>query len=265
MITLLRNLVEHRELLFNLTLRDIKSRYAQSFLGIAWAIIQPLSLVLIFSAIALFVNIPSDGLPRPIFYYAALLPWTFFSNALNTAVPSVVANSNLVRKIYFPREVFPMSAILAALFDLGVSTLILAGFYLWYQVPVTAYVLLFPVLLAIQMVLMLAIALLGAGLNVYLRDIRTALPLVLQIWMYASPIIYPLSSVMENEKLPATFKQLYMLNPMAGLIEGFRNVMLKGQPPDYQSLLVALIASLVLLMISYRVFKRLEKKFADVI
>lgn len=265
MISLVRNLIEHRELLYNLTMRDIKSRYAQSFLGIAWAIIQPLSLVLIFTAVAIFVSIPSDGLPRPIFYYAALLPWTFFSASLNTAVPSVVVNANLVRKIYFPREIFPMAAILASLFDLCISAVILAGFYAWFKVPVTVYILLFPVLLAVQMVLMLAISLLGAGLNVYFRDIRTALPLVLQLWMYASPIIYPLSSVMENEKVPAVFKQLYMLNPMAGLIEGFRNVMLKGQPPDYQTVGIALVGSLALLWICYRIFKRLEKRFADVI
>jgi lipopolysaccharide transport system permease protein len=263
MIRLVTNLIEHRELLYNLTMRDIKSRYAQSFLGIAWAIIQPLSLVLIFTAIAMIIDIPSDGLPRPIFYFAAMLSWTFFSSSLNTAVPSVVTNSNLVRKIYFPREVFPTAAILASFFDLCISALILVGFYVWFGVPITWYILLFPVLLAIQVVLTLAVALLGAGLNVFFRDIRTALPLLLQLWLYATPIIYPLSKV--KEKLPAPWYQLYMLNPMASLIDGFRNVMLKGEPPDYQALGIALAASLVLLAIGYRVFKRLEGRFADVI
>jgi lipopolysaccharide transport system permease protein len=264
MITLIRNLVRHRELLFNLTLRDIKSRYAQSFLGIAWAIVQPLSMVLIFSMVALFVKIPTDGLPRPIFYFAAVLPWTFFSAALNQSIPSIVTNSNLVRKIYFPREIFPMSAILACLFDLGISTVIFAGFFVYYKVKVTAWVLLFPVLLAVQTVLMLAIALLGAGLNVYFRDIRTALPLVLQLWMYASPVIYSLNEV-RNANIAEVWKKLYELNPMAGLIDGFRNVLLKGQPPDFHALAISLVASLILLQICYRLFKRLESKFADVI
>jgi len=264
MITLVTNLVQHRELLFNLTLRDIKSRYAQSFLGIAWAIIQPLSLVLIFTLIAHFIKIPSDGLPRPVFYFAALLSWGVFQSALNTAIPSVVANQNLVRKIYFPREIFPMAAILASLFDLLITLVIFAGFLAFYQVKLTVYVLLFPVLLAVQVVLMLAISLLGAGLNVYFRDIRTALPLLLQLWMYASPVIYPLSSVMDSS-FPAWIKQLYLLNPMVGLIEGFRRILLKGEPPDYVALLWALTGSLVLLFVCYRAFKRLERKFADVI
>jgi lipopolysaccharide transport system permease protein len=259
MITLVTNLVRHRELLFNLTLRDIKSRYAQSFLGVAWAIIQPLSLVLIFTVIAGFINIPSDDLPRPIFYFAALLSWGFFQSSLNAAVPSIVTNSNLVRKIYFPREIFPMSAILASLFDLGITVVIFAGFLAYYKIQVTAYILLFPVLLAVQTILMLAISLLGAGLNVYFRDIRTALPLLLQLLMYASPVLYPLSAV------PDRWKTLYSLNPMAGLIEGFRRVLLKGQPPDMPSLLISFIGSLALLFVCYKIFKRLERKFADVI
>jgi lipopolysaccharide transport system permease protein len=259
MIKLVTNLVEHRELLYNLTMRDIKSRYAQSFLGIAWAIIQPLSLVLIFTIIAGFIKIPSDGLPRPIFYFAALLSWGFFQASLNAAIPSVVANSNLVRKIYFPREIFPMSAILASLFDLGITVVIFAGFLVYYKVKVTVYILLFPVLLGVQIVLMLALSLLGAALNVFLRDIRTALPLLLQLVMYASPVIYPMSAV------PEKWRTLYQLNPMAGLIEGFRRVLLKGEAPEVPSLLISLAGSLVLLWVSYRIFKRLERKFADVI
>jgi lipopolysaccharide transport system permease protein len=259
MYSLLSDLIRYHELLFNLTLRDIKSRYAQSFLGIAWALIQPLSLVLVFTVIASFVKISSEGIPRPIFYYAALLPWTFFSSALNVAIPSVVSNSNLVKKIYFPREIFPMAAILASFFDLCISAVIFAAFFIYYQVSITSYILFVPLLLLVQMIFMLAISLLGAGLNVYFRDIRAALPLVLQLWMYASPVLYPLSVV------PEKWRSLYLLNPMAGLIEGFRRVMLKGQPPDYTALLVSFGASLLLLFLCYRIFKRLERKFADVI
>lgn len=270
MITLLRNLTQHRELLYNLTMRDIKSRYAQSFLGIAWAIIQPLSLVIIFTLIANFIKIPSDGLPRPIFYFAALLSWGFFQSALNAAIPSIVTNSNLVRKIYFPREIFPMAAILASLFDMLITLVIFAGFFTYYHlkmpevVHLSVYILLFPVLLIVEGILILAISLLGAGLNVYVRDIKTALPLLLQLLMYASPVIYPLSSVM-NSAFPEWVKKLYLLNPMAGLIEGFRRVLLKGEAPDYTALLLSLMGSLVLLVICYRIFKRLERKFADVI
>jgi lipopolysaccharide transport system permease protein len=259
MLTLVTNLVRHRELLWNLTLRDIKSRYAQSFLGIAWAIIQPVSLVLTFTLLGKLVNIDTEGIPGPVFNFAGVLLWTFFSAGLNTAIASVVSNASLVRKIYFPREIFPMAAIAATAFDMAISTAIFAGFLVAYKVQVTAMVLLAPVILVVQVVLMLAIALIGAGLNVYFRDIRTALPLVFQIWMFATPVFYSAA------KVPDEWKAVYFLNPMAHIVENFRRVVLKGLPPDYFSLLIALVLSLVLLFVCYKLFRRLEKKFADVI
>ena len=258
MITLFRNLVEHRELLFNLTLRDIKSRYAQSFLGIAWAIIQPVSLVLTFTFLGKVVNIPTDDLPRPVFNYSGVLFWTFFSGGLNAAISSIVSNANLVRKIYFPREIFPMSTILAAMFDLAVSTLIFFGFMVAYDVSFTVHLFWMPVLLAVQISFMLSIALVGAGVNVYFRDIRSALPLVFQLWMFATPVFYSANLV------PEKWRALYHLNPMTPIIENFRLVV-KGESPDLQSLGILLVVSLVLLLVAVQLFKRLEKKFADVI
>jgi|ERR1051326_8172901 lipopolysaccharide transport system permease protein len=258
MIKLINNLVQHRELLYNLTMRDIKSRYAQSFLGIAWAVIQPVSLVLTFTVLGKLVSIPTDGLPRPVFNYAGVLLWSFFSSGLNAAISSIVSNANLVRKIYFPREIFPTSAILASLFDMVISTLIFAGFMVVYKVPFTWALLLTPLLLVVQIAFMLSIALVGAGLNVYLRDIRTALPLVFQLWMFASPVFYPASQV------PDKWKTLYYLNPMTPIIESFRSLV-KGKAPDFASLAILLVVAVALLFVSYLIFKRLERKFADVI
>lgn len=258
MITLVTNLVQQRELLFNLTLRDIKSRYAQSFLGIAWAVIQPVSLVLAFTLLGKLVAIPTDGLPRTVFNYSGVLLWAFFSAGLNTAISSIVTNSNLVRKIYFPREIFPTSAIMGGLFDLLISALIFAGFMVAFKVPFTWALLFSPLLLIVQVAFMLSIALIGAGLNVYFRDIRAALPLVFQLWMFASPVLY------SAKQVPAKWKTLYYLNPMTPIIENFRGLV-KGEMPDFGALALLLVIALGLLFVSYLIFKRLERKFADVI
>ena len=260
MIENLRTLLNYRELLWMWTLRGVKVRYKQSVLGAAWAILQPLSIMVIFSVIfTRFVRVPSQGLPYPIFSYTALLPWTFFATSIGFATSSLVGNMGLVTKIYFPREILPVSAVVVSFIDFLVASLVFVGLMVFYRIPVGITVLLVPLLLAVQVLLILGIVLLASAVNVFYRDIRFVVPLAVQLWMYATPIIYPVTLV------PERFRGVYMLNPMTGLIESYRAVLLQGVWPDWSNLGIAAGVSAMLFLLGYTYFKRVEWQFADII
>ncbi|MEZ4593085.1 MAG: ABC transporter permease [Chloroflexota bacterium] len=244
------------------TFREIRVRYKQSVLGAAWAILQPLAqmviLTFVFSRIA---RIETD-VPYPIFSYTALLPWTLFHTAISFGVNSLINNMNLVTKTYFPREVLPLGIIGAALFDFLISSTIFVLMMMYYRVPVTAQLLWIPLLLLIQIFLMLGVMLLGSALTVFFRDVRFVVPLGLQLWMYATPVIYPLKLVEEN--IPQ-LRTVYALNPMVGIVESYRNVILRGVPPNFTDLGMATAVSILLFIVAYIVFKRLEVLFNDLI
>ena len=257
----LAELLSYRELLWTLVIREVKVRYSQTFLGIAWAIAQPLALMLVFTLFfGRFVKVPSDGLPYPVFYYSALLPWTFFTTCLAFGVPSLVTNSSLVTKVYFPREILPLAAVLSAMVDFGAATLAFGVLALiFHVVPTWAWLYLVPMVF-LQLTLALAVTMVLSAVNVSYRDVRYALPLVTQLWLYATPIIYPLSVV------PSHYRGIYLtMNPMAPIVEAYRQVLAAGTAPDHRLLLMSAISSAVLLCFGYWYFKRAERKFADVI
>jgi len=260
MISRLKEFFRYRELLYVLTQREIQIRYKQSVLGIAWAVLQPLVLMLMFTFIfSMLLKVPSDDLPYPIFSYCAVLPWTLFSGSLTRAIPSLEANAALIKKIYFPRELFSISSVLAALFDFSIGAIILIGMMFYYHISFSVNMLYVVPILIIQIIFTLGICFLFSALNVYYRDIKLGLPLLVQLWMYASPIIYPFSMV------PERLMTFYMLNPMAGIMINYRNVLVKGLPPDFYYLGIAAAGSIILFALGYFYFKRIEMTFADVI
>jgi len=236
MISDLRTLVAYRELLWTWALRDIKVRYTQTVMGVAWAILQPFSMMVIFTVVfSLFMKVPTDGIPYPIFSYSALLPWSFFASSISFGVPSVVNNSNLVTKIYFPREVFPIAAVMASFADFLVAAVIFMGMMVFYRVAPSWALLTVPLTLIIQILLTLGVVLLASALNVFYRDVRFVIPLVTQLWMYATPIIYPVSIV------PEWLRPAYSLNLMVGIIDAYRKTILAGQWPDFNYLSMAAV------------------------
>jgi len=262
-ISPLRNLIEllrYRDLIYTLTLHRIHVRYKQSVLGVSWAIIQPLSMMLMFTAVfSLIARIPSEGAPYAIFAYTALLPWNFFSTSVTNATGGLVNHSQLVTKVYFPREILPLSYILAALFDLVIGAAVLASLMIYYNVGVTLNaVSAIPVLFVLGM-FALSIALILSATQVHFRDIGMAVPLVLQLWMFATPVLYPTSSV------PARFHFVFYLNPMAGIIDNFRRVVLHGAPLELRSFAASAVFAIVLLAAAYIYFKRVERTMADFI
>jgi homopolymeric O-antigen transport system permease protein len=256
----LSSLLQHGDLLFTWTVREIKVRYKQSYLGISWAILQPLSATIILTLVfSRFLDVPTDGLPHVLFYYAAMLPWTLLASSLSFGVTSLVNNMHLVKTIAFPREILPLATILVSLVDFFVASLIFFLLAAAYHVPIGTAWLWVPLILLIQLVLTAGIVLYTSALTVFYRDLRFVVPLGLQLWMYLSPVIYPVSLV------PAGLRFWYMLNPMAGVIDSFRRVTLLGQPPDAFALSVAAVVSSLLLFGAYRSFKRVEPDFADLI
>lgn len=253
-------LFRYRDLLWMWTVREVQVRYKQSLLGIAWAVLQPLALMIIFTLVfSRLVHVDTGDIPYPVFSYTALVPWTFFATSLSFGIASVVNNMNLVTKIYFPREILPLASIGAAFVDFVASGLILAGMMLVYGVrPGWASLWIGP-LLVLQVALTIAVVLLGSALLVFFRDVRFVVPLLTQVWMYASPVIYPSTLV------PEQFRILYFLNPMAGIIDGYRRVLLMGEPPQSQALALGSVVTLVLLIAGVLFFKRSEPVFADLI
>ncbi len=256
----LRELWNYRELLWVLTLRSLQIRYKQSILGIAWAVLQPLALMLMFTLIfSVLLKVPSEGVPYPIFAYSALVFWVFFSSSLNNAIPSLELNADLIKKIYFPREFFPISSILAAVFDLLIAAVILLGMMFYFHVPFTLNILYVIPIIMVQIVFTMGVCFIFSALNAYYRDVKYALPLIIQLWLYATPIIYAISLV------PERFRTYYMLNPMTGIIESYRNVLVKGTSPDLFYLGIAIAGSVFLFIVGYLYFKRIEMTLADVV
>jgi lipopolysaccharide transport system permease protein len=272
MITAIRNIVDYRELIAVLAWKNITVRYKQAYLGIGWAILKPLALMLVFTLLRTFVGIPSGNVPYPILAFAALLPWIFFQESASEGVQSVVGNAALIRKIYFPREVFPITGIITKLVELGINATILAALMLWFRVVPSVYVLWAPLIILYTVLASLTIALAGAAINVYYRDVGAALPVLLALLMYASPVIYPLDLVKDKLLVHRAAGEwsdvlytVYTLNPLAGIIDSFQNVVLRGIPPDFHAILPGAILVAVALPLSYLIFKRAEAYFADVI
>jgi lipopolysaccharide transport system permease protein len=255
----LHELWVHRELLYFLTLRDIKVRYKQTLLGVTWVVLQPLLTTLVFTLfLGVLVRVPSEGYPYILFVYTGMLPWTFFSSAISTSGNSLVSNAHLITKVYFPRSILPISAVAARLVDFLIGFLVLVCLMVYFGVRPTASVLLLPLLIVLMTLLALAVGMLTSALNVKYRDVGVLIPVLLQLWMYASPVVYPAGLV------PGRWRQLYELNPMAGLVGGFRTAVLGG-PINWKSLAVATTVVIGLLMVASIQFRRMEHQFADVV
>jgi len=255
----LSELWHYRELLYFLTLRDIKVRYKQTLMGVAWVIIQPLTTVLIFTLVFnRFVRLDTGSLPYPLFALSGLLLWLFFANAVTNSTHSLVSNANLITKVYFPRMFIPAASVAAGLVDLSVAFLLLIVLGFYYSVALTLNILVFPLFVAMMALLALGIGLLSAAVTVKYRDLRHALPFIIQLWMFASPVIYPTSIV------PQRWKWLVTLNPIAGIIEGFR-ASLTGHSFDWIHVSVSGVITLAVLLCSVYIFRRFEDTFADVV
>ena len=272
MIRAAQNLYDYRELLGTLAWKNISLRYKQAYLGIAWAVIKPVTLMLIFTLVRSFVGIDSGSIPYPILTFAALLPWIFFQESASEGVNSVVGNTALIKKIYFPRELFPITSVATKLIELGINFLILGALMAWYGMVPTAYALWVPVIIFYTVLVSLTIAFAGSAINVYYRDMGQALPVLLSLLMYASPVIYPLQLVKDKLLVQQAAGEwsnalytLYTLNPLAGIIDAFQSVVLRGSPPDLGAMVPGAVFVAVCLPLSYAFFKRAESYFADVI
>lgn len=251
---------QYRELLYFLVWRDVKVRYKQTVIGASWAVLQPLITMAIFTVIfGRLANIPSDGKPYSVFTFAALLPWGYFSQAFLRSGNSLVGSSNLITKIYFPRLLIPLAASVAPAVDLFFSFLILLVLMVWYGIAPTWGLLVLPLFVALALMTALGVGLWLATLNVKYRDVGHIIPFLVQIWMYASPVAYPLSMV------PGKWRVLYSLNPMVGVIEGFRWAILGSARPDILAISVSTAVVVVLLLGGLVYFKSMERTFADII
>ena len=249
----------YRELLYFLAWRDIKLRYKQTVLGAAWAILQPVLAMVVFTLFfGKLAQMPSDGVPYAIFSYCALVPWTYFANALSSAGNSLVGNANLISKVYFPRLIVPGASVLAGTLDFGIAFSTLLGMMLYYGIAPSWGILLVPVLFLLTMGTALGVGTWLSALNVKYRDVRYVIPFMIQLWMFATPIVYPLSLV------PERYRLLVALNPMAGIIEGYRAALL-GRPFQWDSLAEAVVLCFALLLTGAFYFRSVEKTFADVI
>ncbi len=256
----LGDLWEYRELLYFLVWRDLKARYKQTLLGAGWAILQPLLATLIFSLVfGYLVKVPTQGIPYPIFAYAALLPWNYFADALRRSSTSVVNSAHLISKVYFPRLILPLSGVIWSLVDFGLAFIVLIGMMVYYQVAPTPALLLLPALVLLAMATALGVSLWLAALNVQYRDVTYLIPFLTQVWMYATPVVY------SSTLIPERWRALYGLNPMAGVVESFRWALLgQGQPPG-PLLWVSVGVVFLLLIGGLFFFRRMERTFADVI
>lgn len=255
-----KELWRYRELVFFLTWRDIKVRYKQALLGVSWAILQPLLTMVIFTLIfGVLLGTPSENVPYPLFSLTALLPWQLFANALQRSSVSLVGNANLLTKIYFPRLAIPLSSVFAALVDFGVSFIVLLGVMFYYRYwPGWNILWLIPMVL-LALLTALAVGLWLSALNVQYRDVQHMVPFIIQVWMYASPIVYPIETIPEG-----TWRYLYSLNPMVGVIQGFRWVLLGSTPPDINAL-ISVVVVFIIFISGLLYFRRMEKTFADIV
>jgi lipopolysaccharide transport system permease protein len=255
-----RTLARHQDLLYRFIILRLSVRYEQSALGWVWAVLQPLALMITYTAIfSRVAKVPSEGTPYPLFVLSGLLPWVFLSSSLTTATAGLVNYGHLVMKVYFPREIIPLSYVAAAMVDFGVAALLLGGLILYYKVALTWNVLYAVPIFAILTAFTTAVSLVFSAIQVRLRDVSMAMPLVLQVWMLATPIVYPLQSV------PAGLRRIYLLNPVAIVIDNFRRVVLHAEAPDMALLVVAGAISIFILVLAYVGFKNFEATMADYI
>ena len=256
----LKEIWNYRELLYFLTKRDIKVRYKQTVLGGLWAIIQPVFTMVVFTLFfGRLAKMPSDGIPYPIFVYAGLLPWTYFANALSTSGNSLVGSANLITKVYFPRLIIPASASLAGLLDFFIAMLVMGAMMIYYQFVPSIGILLFPFLVGLTFLCAVGVGLWLSALNVQYRDIRYVIPFLVQLWMFVSPVIYPISMV------PQKYQWLLALNPMGGVIEAYRASLLGHMPINWFLLGLSTVIIIILFLSGLYYFRRMEKTFADVI
>jgi lipopolysaccharide transport system permease protein len=249
----------YRELLAFLTWRDIKVRYKQTALGAAWAIIQPLATMILFTLVFnRLAGLDTGRIPYPLFAYTGLLIWTFFANAVTNSTNSLINNTNLITKVYFPRSFIPAAAVSAGLVDLAIASVILVGLVAYYGIAPGWNIALLPVFLLLALMLALAIGMLSSALTVKYRDLRHALPFIIQFWMFASPVIYP------STQVPGRWRYLIALNPLTGIIEGFRATLLGGSL-DPLTTMISAVMTCLLLAFSYYLFRRIEETFADLI
>jgi lipopolysaccharide transport system permease protein len=255
-----KELVEYRDLFYFLIARDVKVRYKQTVLGGLWAIIQPLFLMVIFTLFfGYLAKVPSDGVPYPIFNYTAMVAWSYFASAVTFSSNSLVQETALISKVYFPRMLVPLAPIIAFLLDFAVSLIILIGMMFYYRVYPTIMVLFLPLLLLLMMLTASGVGMFLAAVNAKYRDVRYTITFLVQFWMFASPVVYPASII------PAKYHLIYAINPMAGVIEGFRSALLGTVAFPTDMLLVSTVVSVILLIFGALYFRRTERYFADVI
>jgi lipopolysaccharide transport system permease protein len=254
------DLARYSELLLALSVFRVRVRYKQSVLGLGWAVLQPVALMVIYTLVfSLIASVPTGGRPYALFAYTALLPWTFFSSALTGATSSLVANSSYVTKVYFPREIVPITYIVAAFLDFLVASLVLGGLLAYYRVvPGLAALWALPIMV-LATALVTGLGLAAAALQVRVRDVGVAMPLLLQVWMFASPVVYP------PEAVPAWLRPVWALNPMVGIVDGFRRAVLDDTAPLAGPLLISTVVTLVVLAAGYTVFRRTQDTMADII
>jgi lipopolysaccharide transport system permease protein len=256
----LHELWDYRELLYFLTWRDIKVRYKQTALGAAWAIIQPVFTMVVFSLFfGKLAKIPSDGIPYPIFAYAALVPWTFFASSLSQSSNSLVGSANLIKKVYFPRLAIPISTVLSEVIDFFLAFVVLLGMMLYYGIMPSANIFYLPLFLVLALVTSLGVGLWLSAMNVQYRDVRYVVPFIAQFWMFATPIAYP------SSLLPEPWRTVYGINPMAGVVEGFRWALLGTNTAPGPMVGVSSLAAVLILVSGAFYFRRMEKTFADVV
>jgi lipopolysaccharide transport system permease protein len=257
---MIRELWAYRELIYFLAWRDVKVRYKQTVLGVLWAVIQPLFTMVVFTFLfGRLANIPTDGIPGPVFYFSALVPWIFFSSSVTHAGMSLVANSGLLTKIYFPRVILPAAAALSNLVDFLISSAFLVGFIIYYGIPVGWHSLLWLVLVVLLMLLTLGLAAFFAALNVKYRDIKYALPFLIQVLLFATPIIYPVSMI------PERYQWLMALNPLSALIEAFRYVVAPSRSLDWSIFGISVIIIAVVFVTGMAYFRSAERAMADIV
>ena len=259
-VGVLRELWSYRELFYFLAWRDVKVRYKQTILGVLWALLHPLFTMLIFTVVfGRLAKVPTDDVPRPIFYFSALLPWTYFSSTITNAGLSLTSNAGLLTKIYFPRVILPAAPVLSGFLDFLIGSLLLVGFIGYYRIPLGVHLLLWPLLVLHLIALALGVGMFLAALNVKYRDIKYAIPFGIQLWLFVTPIIYPTSVI------PGRFQWLLSLNPLTGLIEGFRAALVPSRPVPWSALGTSLAVTAVIFVVSVFYFRQTEKAFADIV
>ena len=256
----LRELWAYRDLLYFLVWRDLKVRYAQSVLGIGWAVIQPLFFMVVFTVVfGRLVNVASDGVPYAIFSYTALVPWTYFANALNESTGSLIQHSNMLKKVYFPRLIMPLASVLSRLVDFAIALVLVVGLLAWFKVVPTIWVLVLPVLVLLMMLSASGLGMWLTALAVQYRDVKYAMGFGVQVLMYAAPVVYSINEI------PDRYRIVYALNPMVGVIEGFRSAVLGTNPMPWDLLAVGSVTAGLIAITGALYFRRMERLFADVV